>query len=194
MLKVVFPRVVMLRVVMLRVVMLRVIMLRVVFSMVALFVVLMAPPVAAQQTPQATDVTSAEIQKFLNALPRDAISDRPIRVVEVTGEYRVGVYAVFRPLEVQGRANLHAVNTTEIYYMVEGVATLVTGGSLIDPTSSGNNTLVRGSGIEGGVSRRVTKGDVIIIPGRTPHWFSELETDIEYLIIRTDPDNRIPIR
>ena len=184
MLKIVFPRVVMLRVARLRVV----------FSTVALFVVLMAPPVAAQQAPQATDVTSAEIQKFLNALPRDAISDRPIRVVDVTGEYRVGVYAVFRPRDVQGRANLHAVNTTEIYYMVEGVATLVTGGSLIDRTSSGNSTLVRGSGIEGGVSRRVTKGDVIIIPGHTPHWFSELETDVEYLIIRTDPDNRIPIR
>ena len=142
MLKVVFPRVVMLRVVMLRVV----------FSTVALFVVLMAPPVAAQQTPQATDVTSAEIQKFLNALPRDAISDRPIRVVEVTGEYRVGVYAVFRPLEVQGRANLHAVNTTEIYYMVEGVATLVTGGSLSTPPRRATTPL-SGAPVSRGVFR-----------------------------------------
>ena len=31
-------------------------------------------------------------------------------------------------------------------------------------------------------------------PGHTPHWFSELETDIEYLIFRPDPDNRIPLR
>jgi quercetin dioxygenase-like cupin family protein len=46
----------------------------------------------------------------------------------------------------------------------------------------------------GGVSRRVTKGDVIIIPGHTAHWFSELETDIEYLIFRTDPDNRFELR
>ncbi len=38
-------------------------------------------------------------------------------------------------------------------------------------------TNVRGSGIEGGVSRRITKGDVVIIPGHTPHWWSELETD-----------------
>ena len=184
MLKVVFPRVVMLRVVMRRVA----------FSTVALFAVLMAPPVAAQQTPQATDVTSAEIQKFLNALPRDAISDRSIRAVEVTGNYRIGVYGVFRPEEFPGGANLHEVNTTEIYYMVEGVATLVTGGTLTDPTDAPSGTSIRGSGIEGGVSRRVTKGDVIIIPGHTPHWFSELETDIEYLIIRTDPDNRIPLR
>ena len=41
-------------------------------------------------------------------------------------------------------------------------------------------TNVQGSGIEGGVSRRITKGDVVIIPGHTPHWWSELETDIEY--------------
>ena len=55
-----------------------------------------------------------------------------------------------------------------------------------------DSTNVRGSGIRGGVSRRVTKGDVVIIPGHTPHWWSELETDIEYLIFRPDPDNRIP--
>ena len=117
---------------MLRVAFLRVIMLRAVFSMVALIVVLMVPPVAAQEAPQATDVTSAEIQKFINALPRDRVSDRAIRTVEVTGDYRVGVYGVFRPEEFPGGANLHPVNTTEIYYMLEGVATLVTGGTLID--------------------------------------------------------------
>ena len=174
--------------------MIRVVFPKAIFAMLATLVVLTAPPLAAQDTRQATDVTSAEIQKFINALPRDAVSDRAIRTVEVTGDYRVGVYGVFRPQEFPGGANLHRVNTTEIYYMIEGVATLVTGGSLTDPTSAPTGTGVRGSGIEGGVSRRVTKGDVIIIPGHTPHWFSELETDIEYLIFRPDPDNRIPLR
>ncbi len=155
----------------------------------AMLVVLMAAPVAAQEMPQATDVTSADIQTFINALPRDRVSDRPIRVVEVTGDYRVGVYGVFRPKDFLGGANLHQVNTTEIYYMVEGVATLVTGGTLTD-----SNDLTPGSGIEGGFSSRVTKGDVIIMPVRTSHCFSELETDIEYLIIRTDPDNRFQLR
>ena len=160
----------------------------------AILVVLMAAPVVAQETPQATDVTSADIQTFINALPRDRVSDRPIRVVEVTGDYRVGVYGVFRPKDRLGGANLHQVNTTEIYYMVEGVATLVTGGTLTDLTPAPSGTSLRGSGIEGGVSRRITKGDVVIIPGYTPHWWSELETDIEYLIFRPDPDNRLPLR
>ncbi len=171
--------------------MLRVVFLRVVFAMVALLLILMPPPVAAQDAPQATDVTSADIQKFINALPRDAVSDRAIRIVNVTGNYQVGVWGVFRPKEFPGGANLHEVNTTEIYYMVEGVATLVTGGTLTDADA---NTRTPGRGIEGGVSRRVTKGDVIIIPGHTAHWFSELETDIEYLIFRSDPDNRFELR
>ena len=137
---------------------------RVVFAMLPTLVILTAAPVAAQNSP------------------------------EVTGDYCVGVYGVFRPEEFPGGANLHPVNTTEIYYMLEGVATLVTGGTLIDSTRAPTGSSLRGSGIEGGVSRRVTKGDVIIIPGHTPHWFSELETDIEYLIFRPDPDNRIPLR
>ncbi len=169
--------------------MLRAVFLRVVFATIAMFMVLMAPPAAAQETPEATDVTSADIQLFINALPRDRVSDRPIRIVDVTGDYQVGVWGVVRPKGFPGGANRHEVNTTEIYYMVEGVATLVTGGTLTDTNAS-----TTGRGIEGGVSRRVTKGDVIIIPGRTAHWFSELETDIEYLIIRTDPDNRFELR
>jgi len=157
-------------------------------------VILLAAPAAAQDSPVATDVTSAEIQKFLNALPRDSVSDRPIRVVDVTGDYRVGVYGVFRPKELAGGANKHEVNTTEIYYMVEGVATLVTGGTMRPPGPPIPGTSARSPGIDGGVSRRVTKGDVVIIPGHTPHWWSELETDIEYLIFRPDPDNRLPLK
>lgn len=176
--------------------MLKIVFPRVVFALPALLatlMVFMAPPIAAQEAPVATDVTSAEIQKFINALPRDVVSDRAIRTVEVTGDYRVGVYGVFRPQEFPGGANLHPVNTTEIYYMLEGIATLVTGGRLIDETPAPTGTSLRGSGIRGGVTRQVTKGDVIIIPGHTPHWFSELATDIEYLIFRPDPDNRIPL-
>ena len=90
---------------------------------------------------------------------------------------------------------LHEVTTTEVYYMLEGTGTLVTGGTLKDerrepPTT----TTVRGSGIDGGVSRKVVPGDVIIIPGRTPHWWSSLDGDIRYMIIRADPDGRIALK
>lgn len=163
---------------------------------------LLVPGLAAgQQTPSpatppvATDVTAADIRAFLDELPRDVVSDRPIRVVEVTGDYRVGVYGVYRPEEVPGDANLHRVNTTEIYYMLSGAATLVTGGTMVDPYQpSPTSTSLRAPRIEGGVSRRVVPGDVVVIPGHTPHWWSELEGDIEYLIFRPDPDSRLSLR
>jgi mannose-6-phosphate isomerase-like protein (cupin superfamily) len=162
---------------------------------------LVLPGLAAAQTPPpatppvATDVTSQDIRAFIDALPRDVVSDRAIRVVEVTGDYRVGVFGVFRPQEVPGDANVHRVDTTEIYYMLSGTATLVTGGTMVDayqPESS--PTSLRAPRIQGGVSRSVGPGDVVVIPGHTPHWWSSLDTDIEYLIFRPDPDNRLGLR
>jgi len=164
----------------------------------SLFVLLGSCSYAYAQTaapavpPIATDVTAEEITKFIDALPRDRVSDRPIKNVEVTGDYRVGVYGVFRPKEFPGGSNLHRVNTTEIYYILSGYATLVTGGVMTEAVQQ-NENWVRGTAIEDGVIRRVQPGDVIIIPGHTPHWFSALETDLSYLIFRPDPDNRIPL-
>ena len=149
--------------------------------------------VLAQQG-TAVDVLAGDIVSFIDALPREAVSDRPIRVANV-GDYRVGVYGVFRPQAFPGGANLHRVQTTEIYYIIKGVGTLVTGGELTDPVESPTNpTSLRGSGIENGVSRRIGPGDVVVIPGHTAHWWSDIESDIEYLIFRPDPDNRIPLR
>src|SRR5687767_6414331 len=105
----------------------------IVVSMVAL----VAVSAMAQQPPlPATDVPSAQIQAFIDKLPKDAISDLPIRVVDVGG-YRVGVYGVFRPKSVRQDAILHEVRTTEVYYMLEGAGTLVTGGRLVDERREG---------------------------------------------------------
>ena len=144
-------------------------------------------------TPEATDVSAVEIQDFIDSLPRDRVSDRPIRVVETTGDMRIGVFGVYRPDGVTGAVNVHLVDTTEVYYMLKGAATLVTGGTLVEPYPA-NETWMRAKAVEGGVTRRVVPGDVIIIPGHTPHWWSELEGEIEYLIFRTDPNNRIDLK
>ena len=163
----------------------------------ALLLVTAAGSVRAQEPAKpATDVTSADIQAFLKALPPNAISDLPIRAVDVGG-YRLGVYGVFRPKAVPGDAILHETRTSEIYYMLDGAGTLVTGGTiagLMTPAPNATRTGPRGARIEGGATRRVTKGDVIIIPGRTPHWWSNLESDIHYLIFRTDPDGRMQLK
>jgi mannose-6-phosphate isomerase-like protein (cupin superfamily) len=145
---------------------------------------------SAQQPPlPGGDVTSGEIKAFIDALPKDAISDRPIKSFDA-GSHRITVYGVFRPRALAGDAILHETRTSETYYMLEGAGTLVTGGALADfiqAPGDAKPTLTRGRRIVGGVSRRVTPGDVIVIPGRTPHWWSNLESDIRYLIIRSIP-------
>ncbi len=167
---------------------------------VVLLALLVAAHAAAQSTsarpptmpPPALDVTAADVKAFIDALPKDRVSDLPIRVSDVGG-YKVGVYGVFRPKTMPGEANVHDTSVTEIYYILEGSGTLVTGGTLTDPRSAGTspNTRrpnMRGSGISGGVVRKVGPGDTIVIPGRLPHWFSSLDSDIKYMIYRPDPE------
>ena len=140
-------------------------------------------PVAAGTPAPATDVTAANIQAVLNALPREKITDAPIRVADVGG-YRVGVFVVFRPKsnEQNERPGVHDTRVTEIYYILDGAGTLVTGGTIV------------GNRIEGGVSRRVAKGDVVLIPGHLPHWWRSLEGDVSYVRITPDPDSQQKLR
>ena len=148
------------------------------------------------QTPPipATDISNSDIQKFIDDLPRDAVSDKAIRIVDVGG-YHVGVFGVFRPHTIKQEANLHQTKVTEIYYILDGNATLVTGGTLPDPKPlRGSATTLQSARIEGGVSRRVSKGDVIVIPGRTPHWFSSQDGDLRYLIFRPDPESTLKLK
>ena len=161
------------------------------------FVYLSSIVLGAQQPPPAggplpaTDVTASEIAGFIKALPKDAVSDRPIRIVNVGG-YQVGVYGVFRPQSLPGDAIRHETTTSEVYYMLRGSGTLVTGGTIAGTkTTVGPASANRGERIEAGVTRKVVPGDMVIIPGRTPHWWSQLDSDIEYLIIRPDPDSRL---
>lgn len=147
---------------------------------------------ASTPPPPALDVTAADVKAFIDALPKDRVSDLPIRVSDVGG-YKVGVYGVFRPKTMPGEANVHDTTVTEIYVILEGTGTLVTGGTLTNPRSAGaspntNRQNLRGSGISGGVTRKVGPGDTIVIPGRLPHWFSSLDTDIKYMIYRPDPE------
>ncbi len=164
----------------------------------ALLVAATATATSAQIPPVTVDVTAAQIDAFIDALPKDAISDRPIRIADVGG-YKVGVYGVFRPQSQPGAAIRHGTSVTEVYYMLSGTGTLVTDGRLIGERSTGNSPNTgrpnfAGSRIEGGVSRRVVPGDVIIIPGDTNHWWSSLDTDIRYLIFRPDPEGLQPVR
>ena len=150
-------------------------------------------PVAPKTAP-ATHVTKQQIQEFFAQMPPGRILDSPIRTIDVGG-YKVGVFAVTRPRDSSQDAIYHDTNMTEILYMLEGSATLITGGTIPDarpPARPGGN--FTGTKIDGGTSRHVVPGDVIITPGRTPHLWANIEGDMSYLVFRPDPDGTQQLR
>src|SRR4051812_19618457 len=99
-------------------------------------VIFAASHALAQTSPAAVDVSAADIKAFIDKLPTDRVSDQPIRVADVGG-YKVGLYGVFRPKSQPGDAIRHQTSVTEIYYILQGSGTLVTGGTLVDERSTG---------------------------------------------------------
>ena len=81
----------------------------------------------------------------------------------VNMEYRMAV----------GPAAVHD-NDAEFFYVIDGSGTVVLGGKLANEKRT-NAANLTGTGIEGGVSRKVAKGDFIMVPEGTPHWFSGID-------------------
>jgi len=84
--------------------------------------------------------------------------------------------------EKPGVAEVHE-RDTDIIYVLDGTATLVTGGTVVDgkPTASDE---IRGAAITGGESRKLAKGDVLVVPNGTPHWFKEVSGPFLYYVVK----------
>lgn len=72
---------------------------------------------------------------------------------------------------------------TDIFYVQEGAATLVTGGTAVETAPSAPSE-IRGKSITGGTARHVVKGDVIVIPTGTPHQFTEVTGTFLYFVVK----------
>jgi mannose-6-phosphate isomerase-like protein (cupin superfamily) len=81
-----------------------------------------------------------------------------------------------------GTAEIHE-KVTDIFYFVSGTATFVTGGDLVESRQTGPGEW-RGSSSKGGTSRAVSPGDVIVVPKGTTHWFSAVNGEIKYYIVK----------
>ena len=144
----------------------------------------------------ATYISAADIQANLNGAPNAATNPQPnIRVVDAGG-YNVAVGVIHRPQTPPGVAAVH-FKVTEIYHVMDGGGTLVTGGTMVNAkTRPADSTSVKledgpgasGTAIQGGVSRKIKAGDVVVIPAGLPHWFSEIEGSITYVVVRVDPN------
>src|SRR5205809_1548882 len=81
-----------------------------------------------------------------------------------------------------GQAEIHTLDT-DVIYVVDGSATLVTGGKAIDKKVIGPNE-IRGSRIEGGEEHHITKGDAIIIPNGVAHQFTAVAGELHYFVCK----------
>ena len=84
--------------------------------------------------------------------------------------------------EKPGMAEVHTWDT-DVIYVLEGEATFVTGGAVVDPKTIEPGEL-RGAAIEGGETRKLVKGDVITVANGTPHWFKEIQGPFLYYVVK----------
>ena len=140
-----------------------------------------APAAAAQQAPAPTDptkasqFTAADLMAALAKLPGDRAASS-VRVFSLA-PYNVNVE---RRLPMPQGASLHEAQA-ELFYVIEGSATLLTGGKLVGETRNGTN--LSGKGIEGGTTQKCAKGDFLIVPSGIAHQFVDITAPITLLSI-----------
>ena len=81
-----------------------------------------------------------------------------------------------------GMAEIHTKDA-DIIYVMDGRATFVTGGDALDTKPIGPDE-IRGKEIRGGETRQLAKGDVVIVPTGTPHWFKEVSAPFLYYVVK----------
>jgi mannose-6-phosphate isomerase-like protein (cupin superfamily) len=127
-----------------------------------------APPPGSPATYKSAEALAAALK---NAKP--TAGGMTTSGVSNTDQYRINI--VHRARDAGAIA--HAGNT-ELHYIIEGSATVITGGKIV-PGGNGKPAT-----IADGVTQRVTKGDVIIVPAGSPHWYSQVDGEITYLEVR----------
>jgi mannose-6-phosphate isomerase-like protein (cupin superfamily) len=86
-----------------------------------------------------------------------------------------------------GPAEYHD-HTNHVFVMVEGEATMVVGGTMVDAKRTALDQM-RAPSLEGGTVYHLSKGDVITIPAKTPHWFKEVPTKtVAYYAVNIDSE------
>ena len=116
-------------------------------------------------------------------VPHDKVTSTMAKGGQIVNDHGLIVIAQRRGA---GEVEVHE-KTNHVFIIVEGEATFVTGGTLVGAkdTAPGQK---RAPNVEGGEVHHLTKGDVITIPAKTPHWFKEVPSKtIAYYAINTEP-------
>jgi glc operon protein GlcG len=130
-------------------------------------------PMAKPAAPKVTYFPAAQVSKaFEKGMP----------LLEIAN-YKI--HASHR--DAPGVVEVHTKDT-DIIYMLEGSATFVTGGTIVGGKNIESEE-IRGNDVKGGESRTVTKGDIIVVPHGTPHWFKEVKGPLNYYVVKVRAAN-----
>jgi mannose-6-phosphate isomerase-like protein (cupin superfamily) len=149
----------------------------------------------------ASYISNEEIQEYFKRATA-AVVDQQVRAVDA-GKSNVDIGVVYRGKITGTPAVAEHDQVSEVYHVIEGTATLVTGADIEGwkrrPADQANVRLLNGPGGDGtsirnGVTHQLKPGDVIVIPAGVGHQFTKIDDHIRYLMVRIDPDKVTPLK
>jgi mannose-6-phosphate isomerase-like protein (cupin superfamily) len=170
------------------------------------FVMLAQEPNPTCHRCSASYIPKSELDAYVRRAMEHHIIDQQVRSIDL-GKSQVGIGVVTRgklaPGSTGGEAVAEHEQVSEVYYIIEGTATLLTGPDLVDPKRRPDNLKTvreqNGPGYNSKSIRNPTvtelkAGDVIVIPAGTGHWFTKIDDHITYMMVRIDPDKVVPTK
>ena len=155
-------------------------------------------------------IPKSELDGYNQRAVEHKLVDQQVRSVDI-GKVQVGIGSIYRGklgnavgLENQvAEAVAEHEQVSEVYYVIEGSATLLTGPDLVDakPRPGTLKTVREQNGpgfsaasIKNPEVHELKAGDMIIIPAGTGHWFTKIDDHIRYVMVRLDPDKILPTK
>jgi len=155
-------------------------------------------------------IPKSELDGYNQRAIEHKLVDQQVRSVDV-GKVQVGIGSIYRGKlgQATGAENIVAEavaeheQVSEVYYVIEGSATLLTGPDLVDPkprpstlktVREQNGPGFSAASIKNPEVHELKAGDMIIIPAGTGHWFTKIDDHIRYVMVRLDPDKILPLK
>jgi glc operon protein GlcG len=136
-----------------------------------------ATPMSKEKPGSVMAPETAQSATFVGPKTVSAAFAKGVPLLETAG-YKVHASRRVEP----GQAEIHTLDT-DVIYVVDGSATLVTGGKAVDTKEIAPNE-IRGTKIEGGEEHQITKGEVIVIPNGVPHQFTPVSGELHYFVCK----------